>query len=84
MKRIKYVISCVCIIVLIGCTQNNKTVKINETVIAQAELIYENKFEGNLDDWKVEQMPGGKVEIKDGKLETTDVKGCTTWLKRVF
>lgn len=29
--------------------------------------------------WAVEQMPGGTVTVRDGKLEIEDQAGCTVW-----
>lgn len=33
----------------------------------------------NLDHWAVEQMPGGKVFVRDGALVILDAGGCTVW-----
>lgn len=44
-------------------------------------LIYKDDFEQNLDKWKIEQMPGGTVQIRDGVLEIDDAAGCTVWFK---
>ena len=44
-------------------------------------LMYQNDFEGDLSDWLVEQMPGGSVRVRDGKLEIDDAKGCTVWFR---
>ncbi|PQV49019.1 farnesoic acid O-methyltransferase [Jejuia pallidilutea] len=71
------------LLLLKGCG-NIKNVAISEDSQVEAELIYQNKFDKNLDDWVVEQMEGGKVEIIDNKLEITDVSGCTIWLKQEF
>jgi len=60
------------------------TVKINDILTIEIELLYENQFDANLNDWQIEQMEGGKAEINGGKLEITDVGGCTIWLKRKF
>ncbi|MDQ8184028.1 DUF6250 domain-containing protein [Pelagicoccus sp. SDUM812002] len=38
-------------------------------------------FEASMDDWVVEQQPGGEVQIEDGVLEIKDKKGCTVWYK---
>ena len=44
-------------------------------------LVYQNDFDRNLSDWRVEQMPGGSVRVVDGKLEIEDAKGCTVWFR---
>lgn len=35
----------------------------------------------NPESWVIEQQPGGKVEIGNGKMEITDAKGSTVWFK---
>lgn len=67
-----------------GCKKSINEVYINQSHTAKGELIYENDFANDLDDWKVEQMTKGTVEIKDEKLEIDDVAGCTVWLKKKF
>ncbi|WP_372937202.1 DUF6250 domain-containing protein [Seonamhaeicola sp.] len=70
-------------LVSITSCKNAKTFTIkNESV--KATLIYEEDFNKDLKNWQVEQMEGGTVEIRDGKLEINDVKGCTVWLKKKF
>lgn len=34
-----------------------------------------------LNDWVIEQQPGGKVEFNNNVMEITDAKGCTVWFK---
>lgn len=36
---------------------------------------------GNLQQWVVEQQPGGNVVMEDGALVITDQGGCTVWWK---
>ncbi|MDO5971803.1 DUF6250 domain-containing protein [Flavivirga aquimarina] len=80
-----YILSLLCLSVfMLSCEKKAHTVHINDSLTAKATLIYNDAFENDLDDWKVEQMPEGKVEIKDGKLEITDVAGCTIWQKMSF
>lgn len=82
-SKINVFYSLILLIFLTSCGGKDRVVKISDTMSAKAELIYENDF-SNLDDWKVEQMEGGKVEINKSKLEITDVSGCTVWLKQQF
>lgn len=63
-------------------SQKEKKVIINDTLLAKASLIFEENFDNDLDNWKVEQMPGGIVSNTDEKLEITDVAGCTIWFKK--
>ena len=63
-------------------SQKEKKVIINDTLLAKATLIFEENLENGLDNWKVEQMPGGRVSSIDEKLEITDVAGCTIWFKK--
>ncbi len=38
-------------------------------------------FSPSLEDWVVEQQPGGSVAVEDGVLRILDKKGCTVWYK---
>lgn len=71
-------------IITIACKSVKNDIRINDILTAKNTLIYENDFENNLDDWKVEQMKGGTANIINGKLEINDEKGCTIWLKKEF
>lgn len=48
---------------------------------AKIELLHHDSFDGDLTQWKVEQMPGGSVRVQNGQLEINDNKGCTVWFK---
>ncbi|MCM4172642.1 hypothetical protein DHD32_14215 [Arenibacter sp. TNZ] len=65
-------------------SQKVKDVVINDTLIAKATLFHKDNFKNGLDNWKVEQMPGGTVLNTDGKLEITDVTGCTIWFNKLL
>lgn len=39
------------------------------------------RFTPGLEDWLVEQMPGGRVSVQDGSLVIEDVAGCTVWYR---
>lgn len=71
------------LVVLSVCSCKNTTVIIKEKTL-KTQLIYEENFDNDLEDWQVEQMPKGTVEIIDDKLEINDVSGCTVWLKEKF
>lgn len=51
------------------------------------ELLYKDDFDKDLSHWVVEQTPGGKTKLIDGKLDIddaagpTDKGGCTVWFK---
>ena len=62
--------------------QTEKKVVINDTLRAIASLLHKDNFKNGLENWKVEQMPGGIVTNTKGKLEITDVAGCTIWLQK--
>lgn len=42
---------------------------------------YQDDFRSGLDQWIVEQQPGGRVEARDGVLLIEDVGGCTVWFR---
>ncbi len=66
----------------ISCAQG-KVIVLNDSVKVIPKLIHEEDFDTNdLDNWVVEQMEGGKTEIKNGKLEITDAAGCTIWFTK--
>ncbi len=44
--------------------------------------IVSDDFRHGLDQWAVEQMPGGTVTAADGVLTITDIKGCTVWFRQ--
>ena len=46
------------------------------------KLLHKDDFEKDLSQWVVEQMPGGTTDVKKGKLEINDAKGCTVWFKQ--
>ena len=56
-----------------------KTLKLNDTLEFKAKLIHSEKFNCKMKNWKVEQMPGGKVFINNKKMEIDDAAGCTVW-----
>jgi len=82
-KIARNIFSLFVLLIVLSCNKKPKLIYINEALMAQGELIYENDF-NSLTDWKVEQMKGGKVEVNKSKLEITDVSGCTVWLKPEF
>ncbi len=52
-----------------------------ESTPVTSKTLYRDDFEENLDNWVVEQMPGGSVRVNGGKLEIDDAKGCTVWFR---
>ena len=48
--------------------------------LAAAPMIFSDDFK-NLDQWVVEQRPGGTVEVHDGVMLMRDVDGCTVWFR---
>jgi hypothetical protein len=49
--------------------------------VAGAETIHRDDFAAGLEKWIVEQMPGGRVEVRDGVLRIDDEAGCTVWFR---
>ncbi|WP_159023898.1 DUF6250 domain-containing protein [Formosa sp. L2A11] len=66
-----------------SCVSKTKSVNIKDKEV-KAELIFEDNFDSDLSHWKVEQVTGGTVEVKDSKLVIDDVSGCTVWLTTAF
>ena len=46
-----------------------------------AREAYRDDFTHGLEQWVVEQMPGGTVTVQDGAMVINDVGGCTVWLR---
>ncbi|MBU2975652.1 DUF6250 domain-containing protein [Zobellia sp. B3R18] len=81
--KIKVVLSAVLVWgMCLSVMAQDEFVKINDTLTAKASLTYLDSFQLGLENWEVEQMPGGSVQVNEGKLEITDVSGCTIWLKK--
>lgn len=59
-----------------------RTLKLTKDLTVNAELILSDDFTEGVDNWKVEQMPGGSYYNKNGKLEINDSAGCTAWFKK--
>jgi hypothetical protein len=68
---------------LSACSSGNNTVIVKGEKL-QKELIFEESFDKDLANWKVEQMPIGTVKVNKSKLEIDDVSGCTIWLTEKF
>ncbi len=79
MNRLQYILVVLYVFLNIGCNKNIDDIYISDSLSANGRLIYEDTFEKGLDNWKVEQMPNGTVQIKDNTLEINDAKGCTIW-----
>src|SRR5690606_21106027 len=45
------------------------------------KILQSDKFEGDLNNWVVEQQPGGEVKVEDGAMLIHDKKGCTVWFR---
>jgi hypothetical protein len=72
-KIIKTLLSVFLIFYVCGCVTQTKQLT--------SEVLYQDDFEDDLSKWVVEQMPGGSVRVRDGKLEIDDAKGCTVWFR---
>ena len=56
--------------------------KINDSLIVERTLEYEDSFDSNIGNWIVEQMPGGNAVHSSGKMEIEDKEGCTIWFNK--
>lgn len=73
-----------CFLFSMACTQKTGNMLRKDTPRAAIEPLYEENFEDGLENWRVEQMPGGKVVVKDGKLDIDDAEGCTVWFNKLL
>ena len=77
---ILWAIACLLTVSLSG--QESKVIKLNDSIEAIAELIYIEDYSTGMDNWFVEQMPGGTIQVVDETLEINDSAGCTTWFTK--
>lgn len=47
----------------------------------KGELLFEDSFQGGLENWSPELQAGGRVEAVDGKLVVDVPSGCTIWFR---
>ena len=52
-----------------------------EPVLRPGRVLHADDFRAGLDQWVIEQQPGGTVTIADGRLVIADQAGCTVWFK---
>jgi hypothetical protein len=52
-----------------------------DPIATPVELLYRADFTAGLDDWVIEQQPGGNVTVDQGTLFIDDKAGCTVWLR---
>ncbi|WP_163400094.1 DUF6250 domain-containing protein [Flavobacterium fluviatile] len=69
-------------LLLAACAVHKDKKAVETDVNTKKELLYSEDFSNDMSNWKVEQMPNGKVEITDEKLEIEDAKGCTVWFEK--
>jgi len=82
-RRIQALSVLVLLLCFTSCFNVNKTVEIKGRTY-DSKLIFKDNFDKGLENWQVEQMPKGTVDVKNSKLEIDDVSGCTVWLKEKF
>ncbi|WP_209329394.1 DUF6250 domain-containing protein [Lunatimonas salinarum] len=54
---------------------------LNDSLKLRPSLIFSEEF-NDLDHWKTEQRPGGKVFLNGGSMEIEDIGGCTVWFEK--
>ncbi len=50
-------------------------------LLSAETLAHRDDFANGLDQWVVEQQPGGSVTAENGKLVIADAGGCTVWFR---
>lgn len=53
----------------------------SELATTSGRPIYQDDFDTDLAQWRIEQAPGGTVKLENGKLLIDDQSGCTVWFK---
>ena len=69
------------VLIFTSCTSQQMVV-INDSLVLKKDLVYEDKFQNGLENWKIEQQEGGSVAIENGKMEIIDVAGSTIWFHK--
>ncbi|MCW3806652.1 DUF6250 domain-containing protein [Plebeiibacterium marinum] len=69
------------LIVTTSCNINTKTIRIYNNTL-RSYIIYEDNFYNDLENWSIEQKPGGTVSIINKKLDINDADGCTVWFNK--
>ena len=82
-KRLSVGLVALALFAVVSCFNINKSIEIKGETF-KTKLLFKENFDKGLDNWQVEQMPEGTVEVKNSKLEINDVSGCTVWLKQKF
>jgi len=67
---------------IVGRENSNSTIINIDENRYKVELIHHDNFETQTENWVVEQMPGGEVDLMNGKLDIRDKQGCTVWYKK--
>ncbi|MCG9793177.1 DUF6250 domain-containing protein [Flavobacterium algicola] len=85
MKKYSKTIGAIATLLLLSCMTTScgnkmKTISIKGGDV-KTKIVYTDDFSNGMDNWLVEQMPQGKVFVKNDKLEVDDVSGCTIWFK---
>ncbi len=62
--------------------KDGKILEREQAVNEEKQLLYKDDFDKSLKNWKIEQMPGGSVQLTGGRLEIDDKAGCTVWFKK--
>lgn len=62
-----------------SCQKPQRIIQIGEHEVVATPIITED-FTHHMSCWTVEQLPGGTVAVKDGKMDVDDFSGCTVWL----
>lgn len=71
------------LILFTACNKPQKTIDIKGEPIT-CELIASDNFSSDLNNWVVEQRPGGTTSLVDGKMDINDSTGCTVWFNKKF
>ena len=82
MRRLSFYFGFTCLIGSSCTAPPQKVLSLAEGLVVKAELIHDDDFTKGIDHWVPEQMSGGRVYHKDGKLEVNDKGGCTVWFRK--
>ena len=65
----------------VSCNVQKKYIQIDDEKI-ESKLIISEEFDTNMEEWTVEQRPGGSVKVLNQQLDIDDASGCTVWFNQ--
>ncbi|MEC3908804.1 hypothetical protein VOI54_17385 [Tamlana sp. 2201CG12-4] len=69
---IKSIIVLLILVLISGCKSSDQN---------KGKVLYSDTFDATLNNWIIEQMEGGEVNIADGRMNVSQSNGAIVWFK---